>query len=216
MSTHNVDIMHALLRPSEAGAHVPGTRQVLLLDADDPCQLKGKSFDFAPRLPLVSDAQCENLFFCPGGGGSTRRTLGLNCSRGTDLTSRWKKNNLEQIHWNFEEQLSQKEGGSVTQGADKQTCPKNEEVTEGINADMQLRQDPPPPPWFEFLVIFDFFAPWYRKSSDASSVKISLKNSKEKLVKCATEVARLHRASTQSCTQKRPSPKVQWRSGDLI
>ena len=20
------------------------------------------------------------------------------------------------------------------------------------------------PPWFEFLVIFDFFAPWYRKS----------------------------------------------------
>ena len=29
------------------------------------------------------------------------------------------------------------------------------------------------PPWFEFLVIFYFFAPWYRKSRDASSVKIS-------------------------------------------
>ena len=34
-----------------------------------------------------------------------------------------------------------------------------------------LRQDPPPP-WFEFLVIFDFFAPWYRKGREASSVKI--------------------------------------------
>ena len=29
-----------------------------------------------------------------------------------------------------------------------------------------------PPPWFEFLVVFDFFAPWYRKSWEASSVKI--------------------------------------------
>ena len=28
-------------------------------------------------------------------------------------------------------------------------------------------------PWFEFLVIFDFFAPWYRESWQASSVKIS-------------------------------------------
>ena len=33
----------------------------------------------------------------------------------------------------------------------------------------KLRQDPP---WFEFLVIFDFFAPWYR-NREASSVKIS-------------------------------------------
>ena len=30
----------------------------------------------------------------------------------------------------------------------------------------------PPPPWFEFLVIFDFFAPWYRRGQEASSVKI--------------------------------------------
>ena len=30
----------------------------------------------------------------------------------------------------------------------------------------------PPPPWFEFLVIFDFFAPWYRRGWEASSVKI--------------------------------------------
>ena len=29
------------------------------------------------------------------------------------------------------------------------------------------------PPWFEFLVIFDFFAPWYRRNGEASSVKIS-------------------------------------------
>ena len=45
-------------------------------------------------------------------------------------------------------------------------------------------------------------------------MKISLKNSKEKLVKCATEVARLHKVSIQSCTQNWPSPKVQSRSGD--
>ena len=30
----------------------------------------------------------------------------------------------------------------------------------------------PPPPWFEFLVVFDFFAPWYRRGWEASSVKI--------------------------------------------
>ena len=47
-------------------------------------------------------------------------------------------------------------------------------------------------------------------------MKISLKNSKKKLVKCATEVAHLRRVSIQNCTQKRPSPKVQWRLGDLI
>ena len=57
------------------------------------------------------------------------------------------------------------------------------------------------PPWFEYLVIFDFFAPWYRRGREASSVKISWKNSKEKLVKYATEVAHLHRVSIQSCTQ---------------
>ena len=32
-------------------------------------------------------------------------------------------------------------------------------------------------------------------------MKISQKNSKEKLVKCAAEVARLHKVSIQSCTQ---------------
>ena len=35
-----------------------------------------------------------------------------------------------------------------------------------------LRQDPTPP-WFEFLVSFYFFAPWYGGSREASSVKIS-------------------------------------------
>ena len=47
-------------------------------------------------------------------------------------------------------------------------------------------------------------------------MKILYKNSKEKLVKCATEVERLHRVSIQSCTQNRPSPKVQSLSRDLI
>ena len=43
-----------------------------------------------------------------------------------------------------------------------------------------------------------------------------IKISKEKLVKCATEFARLQRVSIQSCTQNQPSPKVQSRSGDWI
>ena len=47
-------------------------------------------------------------------------------------------------------------------------------------------------------------------------MKILYKNSKEKLVKCATKVGRLHRVSIQSCTQNRPSPKVQSLSRDLI
>ena len=49
-------------------------------------------------------------------------------------------------------------------------------------------------------------------------MKIALKNSKAKkakLVKCATEVARLHKVSIQSCTQNRPSPKVQLRSREI-
>ena len=45
-------------------------------------------------------------------------------------------------------------------------------------------------------------------------MKILLKTSKEKLVKCANEVARLHKVSIQSCTQKRPCPKVHSRPGD--
>ena len=36
-----------------------------------------------------------------------------------------------------------------------------------------LRQDPPP--WFECLVIFCLFAPWYRKNREASSVKTASK-----------------------------------------
>ena len=39
----------------------------------------------------------------------------------------------------------------------------------GIKLWTILRQDPP---WFEFLVIFDFFAPWYRRGWEVSSVKI--------------------------------------------
>ena len=43
-----------------------------------------------------------------------------------------------------------------------------------------------------------------------------LPTTKIKLVKCATEVARLHKVLIPSCTQNRPSPKVQSRSGDWI
>ena len=45
-------------------------------------------------------------------------------------------------------------------------------------------------------------------------MKSAQKNSKEKLVKCATEAASLHKVSIQSCTHDRPSPKGQSRSGD--
>ena len=41
-----------------------------------------------------------------------------------------------------------------------------------------IRQDPPPLIWV--FVIFDFFAPWYRKSKEASSVKISWKKIQRK------------------------------------
>ena len=76
-----------------------------------------------------------------------------------------------------------------------------------------LRQDPLDLSFWPFLT---FFAPWYRRSMEASSVKTSQKNSKQKLVKCATEVARLCKVSIQSCTQNQSSPKIQSRSGDWI
>ena len=60
-------------------------------------------------------------------------------------------------------------------------------------------------PW-----VFGLFVPWYRRRWEESSVKISQKNSKKKLVKCATEVARLRKVAIQSCTQNRPSPNVQF------
>ena len=77
-----------------------------------------------------------------------------------------------------------------------------------------LRQDPPLD--LSFWPFLTFFAPWYRRSIETSSVKTSQKNSKQKLVKCATEVARLCKVSIQSCTQNRPSLKIQSRSGDWI
>ena len=36
------------------------------------------------------------------------------------------------------------------------------------------------PPWFEFMVIFDFFAPWHRKSREASFCENFIKKFKEK------------------------------------
>ena len=65
------------------------------------------------------------------------------------------------------------------------------------------------PPCFEFLVIFDFLHHSIEKIERHFLWKFYKKNSKGKLVKCATEVARFHRVSIQSCTQNRPSPKVQ-------
>ena len=43
--------------------------------------------------------------------------------------------------------------------------------------------------------------------------KFPRKNQRKSWSKCATEVARLHKVSIQSCTQNRPSPKVQSCSG---
>ena len=45
---------------------------------------------------------------------------------------------------------------------------KREEITGSMHKIIKAG-----PPWFEFLVIFHFFAPWYRRSREASSVKIS-------------------------------------------
>ena len=50
----------------------------------------------------------------------------------------------------------------------------------------KLKQEP-------LIWVLVIFGSLYRRSREASSVKISLKNSKEKLVNCATEVARLHK-----------------------
>ena len=44
---------------------------------------------------------------------------------------------------------------------------KNQENGSGKQWSLHSTQDP----WFEFLVSFDFFAPWYRRSREASSVK---------------------------------------------
>ena len=76
-----------------------------------------------------------------------------------------------------------------------------------------FRQDPLD---LSFWLFFTFLHHVIEESREAPSVKISKNNSKEKLVKCATEVARLHMVSIQSCTQNQPSPKVQSRSQDWI
>ena len=62
-----------------------------------------------------------------------------------------------------------------------------------------------------------FFAPCNDKEKVEGHLVWKLhKNSKEKLVKCATEVHHLYRISIQSCTQNWPSPKVQSLSRDWI
>ena len=59
------------------------------------------------------------------------------------------------------------------------------------------------------LVIFDFLHHDREKVEGHLVWKLHKKNSKEKLVNCDAEVARLYRVSLQSCTQNRPSSKVQ-------
>ena len=76
-----------------------------------------------------------------------------------------------------------------------------------------LRQDPLD---LSFWSFFTFLHHGIEEIARHLLWKFYKKNSNEKLVKCATEVARLHRVSIQSCTQNRPSPKVQSLSRDLI
>ena len=75
----------------------------------------------------------------------------------------------------------------------------------------RLRQDPLDWSFWSFL---NFLHHSIEEEERHLLLKFHKKTSKEKLVKCATEVARLHKVSIQSCTQNRPSPKVQSRSGD--
>ena len=65
--------------------------------------------------------------------------------------------------------------GSVLQIAHLSYCNRSTAVL------VVFLQQVSPSPWFEFLVFFYFFAPWYRKSRDASFVKISLKIFKGKV-----------------------------------
>ena len=77
---------------------------------------------------------------------------------------------------------------------------------------VKLRQDSP---WFEFLVIFDFL------HHGIEEVKRHLlwkfyKKTRRKSWSNVPPKSRLHRVSIQSCTQNRPSPKVQSLSRDWI
>ena len=65
------------------------------------------------------------------------------------------------------------------------------------------------------ILVFFFFCTMVKEKKRGIFCGNFMKNSEEKLVKCATKVARLHKVSIQSCTQNRPSPKVQSCSGDF-
>ena len=94
-------------------------------------------------------------------------------------------------------------------------CVKIRKMAQGSNdlSTLPLRQDPPLD--LSFWSFLTFLHHGIEEVERHLLWKF-LKYSKEKLVKCATEVARLHRVSIQSCTQNRPSPKVQSLSRDLI
>ena len=77
----------------------------------------------------------------------------------------------------------------------------------------ELRQDPLDLSVWSFLT---FLNPGIEEVERHFLWNFYKKNSKEKLVKCATEVALLRKVSIQSCTQNRPSPKVQSLSRDWI
>ena len=80
------------------------------------------------------------------------------------------------------------------------------------NLTVLLRQDPLDLSFWSFLT---FFHHRIEKVERHLLWKFHKKNSKTKVVKCATELARLHKASIQSCTQNRPSPKVQSRAREI-
>ena len=51
------------------------------------------------------------------------------------------------------------------------TCHRSKSIDGQARVDSLKKSFKAGPPWFEFLVIFDFFAPWYRRGWEASSVK---------------------------------------------
>ena len=85
-------------------------------------------------------------------------------------------------------------------------------VTGLFHKDTNLRQDPLDLSFWSFLTFLHHGI----EEEERHLLWKCYENSKEKLVKCATEVARLRRVSIQSCTQNRPSPKVQSLSRDWI
>ena len=87
-------------------------------------------------------------------------------------------------------------------------------VKSPISSPLDALREARPPLDLSFWSFFTFLHHGIEEVERHLPRKLYKKNSKEKLVKCATEVVHLHRVSIQSCTQNRPSPKVQSLSRD--